>query len=194
MQANGTVLKSHWRHASGIKSCTAFTVVWNFMAWGSILRSDGGKLTVNGASFHSYWDAFQAHPVTAAAFLFPIIGLLMIYHCLALWVNRTEMKITNTDFIVNRGPLFWVGSKIRIPIKDIKQAYVQEYSPYAEYDKPVLRYRLMVQRFSVEETVVESEIRLYSDAQILETWIEKNLCIIDVPVPGEAVNEEKKAA
>jgi len=180
------VLRVEWRREANIASCTGITIAWNLISWGSILMINGDKMRVNGTSFHSYVDAFSQHPVTAGVLLFPLIGLVMIYHCLALWINRTEMKIERGDFVVSRGPLYWTYSDVRVPIKDIRQAYVQEYSPFAEGEEKVLRYRLMIQRVSGGETVLESDIEQLDQAQSLEIWLEENLQIINVKVKGEA--------
>lgn len=155
--------------------------------------ADGDLMKVNGSSYSSYLEAFEAHPVTAGVFLFPLIGLMMAYHCLGLWINHTEMKIERGEFVIKKGPLYWMKSEVRIPIQNIRQAFVQEYSPFSDYDRPVLRYRLIAQMFVGGETVLESEIRLYEDAQVLERWLENNIGVKDVIVPGE-VGYDAKAA
>ena len=147
--------------------------------------ADGGKLSVNGTSYHSFAEAYAAHPIAAAIFLFPVIGLVMLYHTLAIWMNETQMKIEGGEFIMKRGPLFWLPSEIKIPVSDIKQAYVQEYSSYGDNQQPIIRYRLMVQRFSSGDTMLESGIMLYTDAQILEKWLEENIGIKYNSVSGE---------
>ena len=179
------VLIRAWKNCNNVMSCTVFTLVWNFISWGSILMADGGKISVNGTQYHSFSEAFAVHPITAAIFLFPIIGIFMLYHTMAIWMNKTQMQIDGGEFIVKKGPLFWLPSELKIPVSDIKQAYVQEYSAYVENKQPIIRYRLMVQRFSSGDTQIESGISFYSDAQILEKWLEESLGIVDVGVPGE---------
>lgn len=179
------VLSRPWRDCNRALSITAFTLIWNFISWGSVLMADGGKISVNGTNYQSFNEAYAAHPIAAAMFLFPLIGIVMLYHTAAIWFNKTQIKLEGQDFIMKRGPLFWLPSEIRIPIKDIKQAYVQEYSAYVENKQPIIRYRLMVQRFSCGDTQIESGITLYSDAQILEKWLEDNIGIENVMVPGE---------
>lgn len=185
IQNGKPVLIRAWRKCNNVKSCTAFTLVWNFISWGSVLMADGGKISVNGTSYQSFAEAYAAHPIAAAIFLFPVIGLVMLYHTLALWINETQMKIENGEFILKQGPLFWPPTEFKIPVIDIKQAYVQEYSSVAENSQPIIRYRLMVQRFSCGDSMLESGIVLYSDAQILEKWLEDNIGIQNVCVPGE---------
>ena len=134
---------------------------------------------------HSFSEAYAAHPITAAMFLFPLIGLVMLYHTVAIWVNKTQMQIDAGEFVIKKGPLFWMPSEFKIPVSDIKQAYVQEYSAYVENKQPIIRYRLMVQRFSSGDAQIESGITDYSDALILEKWLEENIGIQNVSVPGE---------
>lgn len=179
------VLTRAWKNCNNVMSCTVFTLIWNFISWGSVLMADGGKISVNGAHYHSFSEAYAAHPITAAIFLFPIIGIMMLYHTMAIWMNKTQMRIDGGEFIVKRGPLFWMPSEFKIPVSDIKQAYVQEYSAYVENKQPIIRYRLMIQRFSSGDTQIESGITFYSDAQILEKWLEENMGIKNVSVPGE---------
>jgi hypothetical protein len=174
-----------WKNCNNVSSCTAFTLVWNFISWGSVLMADGGKISVNGTHYHSFSEAYAAHPITAAMFLFPLIGLVMLYHTVAIWVNKTQMQIDAGEFIIRQGPLFWMPSEFKIPVSDIKQAYVQEYSAYVENKQPIIRYRLMVQRFSSGDAQIESGITEYSDALILEKWLEENIGIQNVSVPGE---------
>jgi len=151
----------------------------------------GGAVLIDGKSHDSFGTAFSARPETSAVFLFPLIGLAMMYHCLALWINKTEVKLENGSLILTRGPLPWIPGKVIIPTVDIKQAYVQEYSPYAQNKKRVIRYCLIVQTFSAGDLVLETGISHYKDAHMLEEWLEKDLGIQDVSVPGEY---DKKAA
>lgn len=179
------VLTRAWKNCNNARACTIFTLVWNFISWGSVLMADGGKISVNGTHYQSFSEAYAAHPITAAMFLFPLVGVMMFYHTMAIWMNKTQIKIDGGEFIIKKGPLFWLPSEFKIPVSDIKQAYVQEYSAYVENKQPIVRYRLMVQRFSSGDTQIESGITEYSDAQILEKWLEDNMGIQNVSVPGE---------
>lgn len=186
-----SVITRSWKTASNIKATTAFSIFWNLISWSPVLLHGAGSVTVNGKAFNP--ETFTADPISAAVFLFPAIGFLMMYHCAALWINKTEIKLENGFLVSTRGPMPWIPKEIKIPTSDIKQAYVQEYSAYSQNNQPVIRYQLIVQRISSGDTVLENDIRVYADAQILEEWIEKNLGIQDVSVPGE-VQEFKKAA
>ena len=191
-QQSSRLIKS-WRMASHIHSTTAFSVIWNLISWSPVMMFGANSITVNGKAYQSFEAAFSANPFSAAILFFPIIGLVMMYHCLAMWVNQTEIKLKNGFLVSSRGPLPWLPKEIKIPVSDIKQAYVQEYSPYTQDKTPVIHYRLMVQRISSGDTILENGICTYSDALMLEQWLETNLGIQDVSIPGE-VKSDKKAA
>lgn len=188
-----TQLHRPWKTSRNIKSTTAFTFVWNIVSWSPVLAFGGSSVTVNGQAYHSFEAAFSANPMTAMVFLFPLIGMLMMYHCMALWVNKTEIKLEGGFLSLNRGPLPWVPKEMKIAVSDIKQAYVQEYSPYSENKKRVIRYQLMVQTFSAGGIVFENGISHYADAHMLEQWLEKNLGIQNTSVSGEADYDQKAA-
>lgn len=189
----GPLLKRYWRSSSHLKACTAFTAVWNVGAWSSLFNLSERNVLSHGVEYNSILEALTVHPSVSVAFLFPVIGILMLYHTLAIWINSTEIKIEDGHFKLNRGPIPWFPSSVKVPVSDIKQAYVQEYSPYTENKTPVIRYRLMVQRYSGADSELETNIALLSDAQILERWLEQNIGLEDKLVMGE-VAAEKKAA
>lgn len=168
-------LSRNWRESTKPKAATAFAVTWNMVAWGSLFISSGKPLTVKGVSYHSLSEAFKAEPITGVILIFPLIGLLMLYHSVAMWVNKTEVKISSGELVITQGPLYWYPSEIKVPMKDIKEAYVQEYSPYSENKERIIRYRLVLQRYSSEDIVGESGIALYSDAEKLEKWLEAHM-------------------
>ena len=169
------VLSRAWKDCNNKASCTAFTLIWNFISWGSVLLADGGKISVNGTSYQSFSEAYGAHPIAAAMFIFPVVGIIMLYHTAAIWMNKTQIKIDLGFLEIKKGPIFWMPSSTKIPLSDIKEAYVQEYTVFADNENPITRYRMMVQRVSSGECVLESGIVHYADAQILEKWLEENI-------------------
>jgi len=184
-QNDSSKLIRPWKAVGNIKSTTIFCIIWNFVAWSPVLMFGIGSVTVNGKAYYSLEAAYAANPITATVILFPLIGLLMIYHNLAMWMNKTELKLENGHLILNNGPIPWFPREVRIPVNDIKQAYVQEFNVNSDSKVPVMRYCLMVQRISSGDTVIENDISHYSEAEILETWLEKNLKIENVEVPDE---------
>lgn len=181
------VLSRSWKDCNNAVSCTAFTLVWNFISWGSVLLADGGKISVNGTSYQSFGEAYAAHPVTAAMFIFPIVGIIMLYHTMAIWMNKTQMKISQGHLEIKKGPIFWMPSSTKISLSVIKDAFVQQYTVYADNENPIIRYRMMVERVSGGETVLESGIAHYADAQILEKWLEENISRKSETSSGEVV-------
>ncbi len=171
----GKFLKRKWRASSNLKACTAFTFIWNLSAWSSLFNLGGGKVLSHGSEFHSVFEAISTHPSAGVAFLFPFLGLMMLYHTTAIWINSTEIKIEDGHFKLNRGPLPWIPSSVKVPLSEIKNIYVQEYGPYTENKTPVIRYRLMVQRHDGVDTELETNMAKLSEAQELEKWLEQNM-------------------
>lgn len=181
-------LTRYWKDSSHYKASAAFAIVWNVIAWGSLFLTDGESLRVNDVSYPSLSAALDAQPMAYVMLVFPLIGVLMLYHSLAMWLNKTEVKIQDGYLFVNHGPLYWHPGEIKVPVSDIKQAYVEEYSPYSENRERIIRYRLVLQRSSASDLVAESGITFFADAQMLETWLEIHMGLVDSSV------EIKKAA
>ena len=173
-----------WKNTDSLISQTFLCILWNLFSWGIVFAMDG-KVIVNGVDHDSLTSAVSAHPLIASVLLFPLIGLVMMYHCLARWLNKSVFKIEDGHFELTYGPIPWGVAKIKIPITDIKQAYVQQYCHQGETESQVFYYRLMVQRHSCGDMVLESGIALYSDAQKLEEWLEAELDIKNETVAGE---------
>jgi hypothetical protein len=173
-----------WKNSDSLISQTFLCVLWNLFSWGIVFAMEG-KVTVNGVGHDSLTSAISAYPLIASVLLFPLIGVVMMYHCLARWMNKTEFKIEDGHFEISHRPIPWGAGKIKIPIADIKQAYVQQYCSQEDSQSQVFLYRLMVQRYSCGDMVLESGITLYTDAQKLEEWLEAKLQIKNESVLGE---------
>jgi hypothetical protein len=178
-------LERKWSGSGNLKAVTTFTVVWNLASWGEFFAFESGIITVNGIEHTTFNAAIMAEPILAILCVFPLIGLMLGYYCCAQWFNKTRMKFEKNDFVVKRGPFPWGAREIRVPTIEIKQAFIQEYSPHSEENMRVLRYRLMVQTSRHGDMVLESGIGSLKDAEFLEQWLEGKIGIKDVPVPGE---------
>jgi hypothetical protein len=185
---NGHIVRP-WKHADNLVFHTISTVIWNLISWGIAFEIEG-NIIVNQVSYDSIPAAVAAHPIIATIFLFPLIGSVMLYHCAAIWFNKSEFKIENGHFEIKRGPIPWGAIHIKIPIEDIKQAYVQQYISQSENDHHIYHYRLLIQRHSSADMILENRISLYADAKMLEDWIESRLMIKNVSVPGEVTPSE----
>lgn len=179
-----------WKKNKSIKTHLFYTLCWNIFSWSAVFKIDG-HYQVNGTKCHSIFEAISREPLNLAVFLFPLLGLLMMYSCVAHWKNKTEFKLEDGNFKTVKGPLPWFGKTFSIPVTDIKQAYVQEYVTISDNDR-LTRYRVLAQLNSGDEVVVDADICDYDDARQLEMWLENKLGIVDTCIPGEV--EIKKVA
>jgi hypothetical protein len=179
-----THLIRDWKNTKNLYRATSFAFAWNIISWSFFLMPKN-VWSIDGNQHGNFWQAVAHEPLILCVLLFPAIGLPMIYHAMALWINHTRMTIDNGSFEIRRGPLYWSQNQVKIPVEDIKQAYVQEYSVYTETKAPEIRFQLVVQRYSCGDMVLESDICTYNDAKMLEKWLEDSLGIVDQPVPGE---------
>lgn len=177
-----------WKKNKSIKTHLFYTICWNIFSWSAILKIDG-DYQVNGDKCHSILEAITRAPLNAVVFLFPLIGLTMLYSCVAHWKNRTVFKLEHGYFKTEKGPMPWFGKTFSIPVKDIKQAYVQEYLTYSDTGH-LTRYRVVAQFHSGAEMEIDTDICDYDDAHKLEMWLENKLGITDMSVPGEAENKK----
>ncbi len=184
------VIHRDWKKNKSMSLHFFYTVFWNVLSWGGVINYKG-PMQVNGTQCHTIFEAISKEPLVAVVFLFPCLGLVMLYSCIAHWKNRTEFKIEDGSFKTSKGPLPWMGKSISISVNDIKQAYVQEYVTSSDNGQ-LNRYRVMVLLHSSAEVVVDSDICDYDDARHLEMWLENKLGIVDTSIPGEV--EYKKVA
>lgn len=171
----GAYTVREWRKADKIKQHTVFTLFINGVSWGSLFALDGGEVFINGQGHTSLGLAIAAYPFLACIFFFPLCGLLMLYHCLALWMNRTELKTCEDDLYLTQGPVPWGQKVLRIPLSEIKNVHLQDYNSYLNGDTPEIRYRLVISRYHAGDVILETGIRTIAEASAAQSWCHQHL-------------------
>ncbi len=187
---SGNTIVRRWR-SSGVAGrgyLTLFTLLWDAFIVFFVAMTLHGPITINDTPYDSLIEGLQNDEGAWVFLLFPLIGLVLSYFVLAIWINRTVISIQQDMLVVTRGPIPWMPLKIDIKLSELRQLYVQAYSSYTENDRPVTSFRVMAQRLHGSDLVIDKGLNTYSDARILEQWLERKAGIQDCPVPGEAID------
>ncbi len=171
----GTYTVREWRQADKIKQYTFFTLFVNVISWGLLVALDGGEVFINGQGHTTLVMAMAAYPFLACIFFFPVCGLLMLYHCTALWLNRTELKTCADDLYLTQGPIPWGQKVMKVPLSEIKNVHLQDYNSYLNGDTPEIRYRLVISRYHAGDLVLETGIRTIAQAAAAQSWCHEHL-------------------
>ena len=184
---SSSTLVRYWRRSTGPKGFVSafFAIIWNSFLAFFMWRVMHGPLTLDGRQHQSLIDAYQRDPVTIVFIGFPLVGIGVTYIALCLWINKTTISFNEAQLKVRRGPLPWASRHVQIAASEITQAYVQTYSSYSENERPVDAFRVMVQIRTGADVCIERGLSNYSDARILEQWLEARTGIKDQAVPGE---------
>ncbi|MCR9206315.1 MAG: hypothetical protein NXH75_17165, partial [Halobacteriovoraceae bacterium] len=126
-------------------------------------------------------------PVTAVFSIFPLVGIIMGYITLTMWVNKTTIKYSSGTLEILKGPLPWINSHVVVKGNNILQCWVEMYSSYTKNDVPVYSFRVKASRSRGRPLIIENGLRTYYEARVLEQWLENHLNIDDEYVPGEHV-------
>ena len=141
------------------------------------------------------WDGFLVfwyrtaleHPSPSdIALWFPIahvgVGLGLTYSTLAGFVNRTTVRVSNSQLTIRHGPLPWFGERT-IPASEVSQIY-REQTTSSSGNGTTTRYRLSAVLRNEQKrsllTCESADIALY-----LEQEVERYLGIADRHVVGE---------
>ncbi len=187
---SGNTIVRSWR-GSGSRSrwfLTLFTVFWNGFIVVFIKTTLHGPVTINEKPYSSLIEGYHDDPTTVFFLVFPIVGIALTYIVLAMWINRTVISMDRDMLVVRRGPIPWPPLNVEIRLGELRQLYVQAYTSHSENDRPVTAFRVMAQRAQGGDLLIEKGVDTYSDARILEQWIERKAGILDGPVPAEAIS------
>ena len=177
----------YWRNGNGLKGfLTIFALLWNAVQILALWNSQHRPFIVNHHYYQDFAEAYSKDPSVLVFLLFPIFGVVVAYFAICMWINRTRISLAGDQVLIKRGPLPWWGSKLEISKSQISQAYVQTYSPYEENRRPVTAFRVMLQMRNGADCCLDKGFSNYSDARILEQWIESRLGLTDQVVPGES--------
>ncbi len=162
-----------------------FTLFWNFVVGVLIYGTWNGPITVNGVKYESIRHVFESDPSIVLFLLFPVVGVSLLYILVLNLINRTRISFENQRLTIIRGPLPCRRRRAVFLASEVKQIYVQEYSPYSQNDQPVISFRVMAQLLNSADQCIDEGFQDYSSARILEQWLERKLGIQDQVVPGE---------
>jgi hypothetical protein len=119
--------------------------------------------------------------------LFPLIhvavGVGMGYSALAGFLNTTTVRINVKEFVIEHGPLPWIGG-VQLPVTDLAQLYTREKYTRTE-NSSSFTYELWAELKNQRSKKLLSGLEDPSLVQYLEQQIESFLQIQDRPVAGE---------
>ncbi len=146
---------------------TVFSLFWNafMVVWMSISISKGA------------WGMVACGSIHAA------VGLGLIYFTIALFLNKTDIRIDAYNLSVKHYPLRWIG-QLKIPVQNIQQVYRKEITTRNKNSASVSYELHCVDHHNRQRTLLNG-LNDSSQARFIETEIEKTLGIKDRPVSGE---------
>jgi hypothetical protein len=169
-----------WRSHEHLWFQTILTLFWNFSSWSSILLFQESKFIMNGKAITSLSQAMSEHPSVSMIFALPLIGSWLIYHSLALWINRTELFWDDQRIIFKQGPLPWVNTDIRLDWSDIEKVWFQEYSPGHQDGRALQCFKFVVHLKSQGILVLMEKLSM-ADKVVLEKWLEESTLLEEKP-------------
>ncbi len=166
---NTSVLIRRWSQSLNSKVfITYFAVVWN--------------LIIFFASKKALTQDFSP----AVLILFSVAGLTLAYFSICLWINKTNIQLEGQTLKVKHGPFPWFRNYFEIDSRLITQMYVQTYCSHHENNQDVLAYRVMAQMKTGSDICIDQGLSSYSDARILEQWLEKCLHLQNDALTGKS--------
>lgn len=172
---------------------TMFSSFWCGFFGLFVAMTWNGRVTVNDVPYDSLQAALKDDPTNYFVLIFPVAGLVMAYITLALWFNKTTIKLNMDTLEVVKGPLPWKGGRKTFRTNNIQQCWIEMYSNGSINDVPIYVFRLMAFRLRGGPVAIETGMKNYQDARILEQWLENHLNIQDKTMQGEYVPGEDVA-
>jgi hypothetical protein len=154
-------LTRSWRSSGKLTSQAVFALGWNVISWGLLLALDGGKVFVNDVRYDSFASALAAYPFLSCIFAFPLIGMVMLYHTLALWLNHTDLSLDEKTFVMKSGPISWGAGPVVVPWSEIKKVYARE-------------HQLIIERSHQGDLVIETKAFHPDEVKLFEQWFEEH--------------------
>ncbi len=139
-------------------------------------------IILNGVPYTSVVDLIEENPVLLALFLLePLVGLYLLYKALTTAFNKTIYEVSSSELEISSGPLPTLRRNRKYRKNDIAQFYVKRKLVKEERDY----YQVIVQLKNGPEEIIDGPFFNYSDARILEQWLESKLKLQDVNTVGE---------
>lgn len=142
----------------------------------------GGTLFV----FSSLWEELGESSITIALLMplaFGVATICMIYACLAMWLNKTDIFVSQKLMEVRMGPVPWWG-QFKRQTSDIVQFYVKKIITKNK-NSTTITYNVM---FKSEDGTVKKltgGLDSYEKAHFIEQKVEHYLGIENVRTDGE---------
>lgn len=166
VEYNAIVIRRTWKSPLAY-FLTVFSLFWNgfMVVWMSLAISQGVWIMAAFGSLHA------------------AVGLYLAYYTLALFINKTDIRIDTYDLSVKHYPLRWPGA-LQIPVEDVQQVYCKERIVRTKNSSRIIYDVLCIDRANKQKKLL-SGLADASQAQFIEAEIEKILGIKNRPVTGE---------
>lgn len=146
---------------------TFFSLFWNgfMVVWMTIAITKGQWAMAAFGSIHA------------------TVGLVLIYVTLALFLNKTDIRIDSYNLSIKHYPLPWFG-QIQLPVESIQQVYCKE-KVSRNKNGTSITYDVHCLDHNTFSKKLISGLNDQEQARFIEREIEKTLGIKDRPVSGE---------
>ncbi|MDQ8179778.1 hypothetical protein [Pelagicoccus sp. SDUM812005] len=160
------VIRRSWKSALAY-FLIVFALFWNtfMVVWMGIAISQGAWSMAAFGSIHAG------------------VGLGIIYFTIALFLNKTDIRIDTYNLSVKHYPLPWFG-QVTFPVESIQQVYCKEKITRGKNGTHV-SYELHCLDRNNRSKKLLSGLNQSEQAQFIEREIEKTLGLKDRPVSGE---------
>ncbi|MDQ8186860.1 hypothetical protein [Pelagicoccus sp. SDUM812002] len=166
VEYDAIVIRRTWKSALAY-FLIVFALFWNIfmVVWTSIAISNGVWIMAAFGSIHA------------------TVGIFLIYYTIALFVNKTDIRIDTYNLSVNHYPLPWKG-KLQIPVENVQQVYCKEKITRNKNNTSITYEVHCIDRNNKQKKLL-SGLTDSSQAQFIEAEVEKILGVKDRPVSGE---------
>ena len=163
-----------------------FAVLW-FSFFFTIMSvvSKNKIIIINKVSYHSWSEVLNKNPTIFIYSLLPILSIFFLYVALAKFLNKTTYSITDRGLSISYSPLPWPKNNRTYYRTEIVQIYIQQRISRSKNGSTTRSFRVAAEFKNASDAVIESGFSNYSDARILEQWIESKFNLQDVSVADE---------
>lgn len=160
------VLRRTWKSAAAY-FLIVFTLFWNgFMAvWMGIAIKQGA------------WEMAAFGTIHAA------VGIFIVYYTVALFINKTDIRIDTYNLSIKHYPLPWFG-QTQIPVEHVKQVYCEKKINRGKNSTHITHEVRYLDQNRRKKKLI-SGLNDADQARFIESEIEKTLGIKDRAVSGE---------
>ena len=148
---------------------TVFVILWNgfLVFWYGLTTELDAPLV------------FQLFPIIHVA-----VGLGLTYYTIAGYINKTDIKVSNSKIQIKSYPLPWLGDKI-VESQNITQLYTKQVVSRGKNGTSVTFEVHLVDKAGKQKRLIRG-LTTIEQGLFIESEIEEYLNIEDRPVAGEA--------